>query len=123
MAAPVVQPPSAEDIAIPTPPPREQGDEDQLFRFLSQTAKAGQFNATLQRQERATLLSIFGVTIDATVIAGNGTAIANPPTQANVQSLQATINLLVLRVNILSIVLAAFLDAANANLKSLPATD
>lgn len=121
--ATTVQPPSAEDIAIPTPPPREQGDEDQLFRFLSQTAKAGQFNATLQRQERATLLSIFGVTIDATVIAGNGTAIANPPTQANVQSLQATINLLVLRVNILSIVLAAFLDAANANLKSLPATD
>jgi hypothetical protein len=132
MADPVVQPPSSEDIAIPTPPPREQGDEDQLFRFLSQTAKAGQFNATLQRQERATLLALFGKAVAEAALASataDATVIANPPTQANVVALQASLNAAitalnaaVTQVNSLSATLGAMVDAANANLKSLPAT-
>lgn len=132
MTAPVVQPPSSTDITIPQPPPRDQNDGDALFRFLAQTTKSGQFNATLQRQERATLLALFGATITKTAIAkavADATVIANPPTQANVVALQtsvnaaiAQLNLVVAQTNALTTLVAALIDAVNANLKSLPAT-
>lgn len=132
LTTPTVQPPATTDIAIPQPPPRDQNDGEELFRFLSQASKSGQFNATLQRQERATLLALFGKTVVETAIAkavADATVIANPPTQANVVALQASLNAaitvlngVVTQLNSLSVTVGALVDAANANLKSLPAT-
>jgi hypothetical protein len=130
---PTVQPPASTDIAIPQPPPREQEDQEQLYRHLAQSSKAGQFNATLQRQERAALLAIYGKTalVQTAIQAAvkDTTVIASPPTQANVQALQASVNaaitqlnLVITQLNALTGIVGPLLDAVNANLKSLPAT-
>lgn len=119
------QPPAATDIAIPEPPPRPDGgefDNDELYRHLARQSKAGQFNATLERQARAVLLSLYGATLDGSALAKNATAISSPPTQAQVQSVQTTVNAAIDRINALSTLLAAFVAAVNADLKSLPAT-
>jgi len=79
-------------------------------------------NGRLERQARASLLSLYGKAVPPAAIPNNATAIGNPPTQAQVQSLQATINALVVQVNALTAALAPLLDAVNANLKSLPDT-
>lgn len=114
------QPPAATDIAIIEPPPQGSSDVNELGWYLARATRTIMLNATVERQERAALLALFGKTIVETAIAANAAVIASPPTQANVQSLQATINLLVSQVNALSTTLGALVDAINANLKSLP---
>jgi hypothetical protein len=116
------QAPAVTDVAIPTPPPRDGNDPDELLRFLWQFSRAGIFNATLARQDRAIMLALFGKTLTETAITANAAVIANPPTQAQMVQVQGTVNALVAQVNALTVILGALVDAINANLKSLPAT-
>lgn len=123
MATTKAPPPSVTDIVIPTPPPADNADQDALDQFLWQFSKSTTFNAVLSRQARAVLLSLFGKSLAEIPIVANATTISSPPTQAQVISVQATVNQLVTQLNVVTALLGTLVDAINANLKSLPATN
>lgn len=118
MAAP--EAPSLQDVKVPQTPTRSLNPQDANLYAVA-LYQVILVNALVTRQHRAVLIDLSALIVsDMPALAALAQAISNPPTQAEVQAIQAKVNELVARSNLIVQRLTALKTSAGGNIKPVP---